>query len=69
MKTTIIKDFIGYGGRDEHSDLWPDDAPQQRQFHYSLYEIEIGLEVDLDTGKSRIVTVEGVELKTLGGFY
>ncbi len=42
--------------------LWPVDAPQHDVYHYSLYEVQVELEVEMETGKSRIVAVNGVEL-------
>lgn len=33
-----------------------------RAFSFACYEIEVGLEVDLDTGESRIVTIDGREV-------
>ena len=48
---------------DQFSELWPNDAPQQDEYHYSLYEVRIDLEVDLDTGKSRIAKVDGIPLE------
>jgi len=66
--TTIIKDYIGYGGREETSDLWREDAIQQKKFHYSLYEIEVTQEVDLDTGESRITAIDGIPLREPTGW-
>lgn len=57
-----------YGDSDELSELWDYEAPQQDVFHYALYEVTIELEVDLDTGRSRIATVNGVELASKGEF-
>lgn len=51
-----------HGEEDEYSDLWDLNAPQQEVYHYSLYEVEITLEVDLDTGKSRITQVDGSDV-------
>lgn len=48
-----------HGEDDELSDLWEPDAPQQKNYHYALYEVAVELEVDLDTGKSRVVAVDG----------
>lgn len=56
--TTIIQRYL-HGQDDEYSDLWPTDAVQQRRYHYSLYEVCVDLEVDLDTGDSRIVAIDG----------
>lgn len=56
--TTLVKRYL-HGQSDELSDLWDYEAPQQDVYHYSLYEVAIELEVDLDTGKSRIVSVNG----------
>jgi hypothetical protein len=50
------------------SDLWDHDAKQQEVYHYSLYEVAVDLEVDLDTGESRIVAVDGVKLDPLPKF-
>ena len=58
-----ITEYIGHGGRDEYSELWPTDAEQQREFHYSLYELELDCEVDLETGKLYLQGVSGVKLE------
>jgi hypothetical protein len=58
MRVQTVKRYL-HGGDDVLSDLWAPEAPQQDVYHYSLYEVEIDLEVDLDTGKSRIVGVDG----------
>lgn len=57
-----------HGGPDELSILWEPDAEQQEVYHYSLYEVMVELDVDLDTGKSRIATVDGVPLASLKDF-
>lgn len=67
MNTKIVKRYLR-ASNDDLSDLWDYEAPQQEAYHYSLYEVEIDLEVDMDTGKSRIVAVDGVALTTLGEF-
>ena len=59
--TTIVTRYL-HGQEDELSDLWPYDAPMQGKYHYSLYEVAVELEVDLDTGESRIKTVDGAPL-------
>jgi hypothetical protein len=53
---------------DELSSLWPYDAPQQDVYHYALYETQIDLEVDLDSGKNRIVAVNGRLITDPGDF-
>ena len=59
---------------DEYSGLWPipaGDAPddewrkfQSREVNFSnqLYEVKFDLEVDMETGESKIVRVDGREL-------
>lgn len=49
---------------DEYSDLWPTDAKQHEKFHYRLYETEFGMEVDMKTGETRIISVNKVPLIT-----
>lgn len=66
--TRIIKEYLGHGGREEMSDLWEPEDEQQEVFHYSLYEVAFELEVDLATGKSRIISVDGHKLETLPEF-
>ena len=65
--TVLVTRYL-HGEEDEYSDLWPnpgeeDSTPQteaaQDEYHYSLYEVRIDLEVDLRTGKSAIVAVDG----------
>jgi hypothetical protein len=51
MTTQIVTEYL-HGENDELSELWPPDAPQQEKFHYALYEVEVYLEVDMETGKS-----------------
>ena len=58
MNVITVKRYL-HGEEEMVRDLWPYDAPQQDVYHYSLYEVAIDLEVDLDTGKSRIVGVDG----------
>ena len=62
MNTKIVTRYL-HGEEDQLSDLWDYDAPQQDVYHYSLYEVAIDLEVDLDTGKSRIISVNGQKLE------
>ena len=65
--TKIITRYL-HSNEEELSELWPADAEQQKTYGYSLYEVGFDLEVDLDTGKSRIIAVDGVELKEKGRF-
>ena len=67
MNTVIVTRYL-HGEDDELSDLWEPDAEQQEVYHYSLYEVRVDLEVDLDTGKSRIFAVDGVQLSKLQEF-
>lgn len=48
---------------DELSSLWPPDAKQQGTYHYTLYEVSLEGEVDLDTGDFYIQKVNGVPLE------
>lgn len=59
--TKIVTRYL-HGEEDSLSDLWDYEAPQQDVYHYSLYEVKIELEVDMPTGESRIVTVDGKKL-------
>jgi hypothetical protein len=68
MTTQIVTEYL-HGENDELSELWPPDAPQQEKFHYALYEVEVYLEVDMETGKSRIVSVNGIGLPDPGDFH
>ena len=61
MPKKIVKRYL-HDESDEYSDLWPIDAPQQKKYHYALYEVAIDLEVDMDTGDSKIVRVDGKRL-------
>lgn len=69
MNTTYVTEYLHGGARDEMSDLWPYEAAQQDTYRYSLYEVKIQLEVDLDTGKSRIVAVDDIPLTAPGEFH
>ena len=64
MNTKIVKRYL-HGQEEDLSDLWPLDAKQQNAYSYSLYEVEVDLEVDLDTGKSRIVAIDKTPLSKL----
>lgn len=60
----IITEYV-HGGpeaSDEYSELWSHDAPQQRVYHYCLYEEPVEVEVDLDTGSFRYVGFAGKKL-------
>lgn len=59
--TVLVRRYL-HGEEDSLSDLWDYDAEQQDVYHYSLYEVAVDLEVDLATGKSRIVKVDGSAL-------
>lgn len=65
QNTRIVKEYL-HGDNDELSDLWDHDARQQEKYHYALYEVGIDLEVDMDTGESRIVAVDGIKLTRPG---
>jgi hypothetical protein len=67
MKTTTIKRYL-HGRQDGLCDLWKPEAKQQKNYHYALYEVAIDLEGDLDTGKSRILAVDGIDLVEPGEF-
>lgn len=58
MTTKIVTRYV-HDEDDELSDLWPLDAPQQDVYHYALTEVRIDLEVDMETGLSRIIRVDG----------
>lgn len=58
---TIVKYL--HGNSDEYEDLWDNEAPQQEVAHYWLYDVDVTLDVDLDTGEALITHVYGVELK------
>lgn len=62
MKTKIVKRYLR-ANNDELSDFWDWHAN-----HGSLYEVVIDLEVDMYTGKSRIVAVDGIALVKLPDF-
>lgn len=57
----IITRYVS-GQDDELSPLWDYDAPQQDNYHYVLYETDIKLEVDMDTGRALIIAVNGEPL-------
>ena len=69
MNTKII---TLHEGREDHfeefSDLWDLDAPQQDAFEYAASRLDVSLEVDLDTGKSRIIALNDVPLSIIGDF-
>jgi hypothetical protein len=47
---------------DEFAPFWDADDPRQNKIHYLLYEEPVDVEIDLDTGKHRIVGFAGQEL-------
>jgi hypothetical protein len=47
---------------DEFAPFWDADDPRQEKLHYLLYEEEVDVEVDLDTGKHRIIGFAGKAL-------
>jgi hypothetical protein len=64
LNTRIVTEYVhgGPDASDEYSDLWPTDAPQQRRYHYCLYEEEVQVEVDLDSGAFRYIGFAGKKL-------
>jgi hypothetical protein len=46
----------------ELSDMWEPEAPQQKEWHYVAYEVAVDLEVDLESGKALIISVNGSKL-------
>ena len=67
VNTVLVKRYL-HGSDDELSDLWHPDDPRQETYAYALYEVQVDLEVDLDTGKSRIIAIDGIELSKLQDF-
>lgn len=56
--TKVVREYL-HGGDEGLSELWHHDAPQQDVFMRRLYEVVVDLEVDLDTGETRIIAVDG----------
>jgi hypothetical protein len=52
---TYIEEFLG-GDYDRYDEV-PDN------FKYALYEVEFDVEVDIETGNTKILKVNGQELK------
>ncbi len=48
---------------EEHSLGMDEDAKAFGEFIYSLYEVELDMEVDTDTGETKILAVNGVKLE------
>lgn len=66
-KRTVVQDFYVHGGpeaSDEYLDLWPREAKQQEHAHYILYEEEVEVEIDLDTGQYRYLAFSGTPLRS-----
>jgi hypothetical protein len=68
MRSTKLVTRYLHNDNEELSDLWKPEDHQQEMYRYSLYEVKIDLEVDLDTGESRICAVDGIDLAVLGDF-
>lgn len=60
---TQVTEYV-HANREELSPLWKPDAPQQEVFHYTLYELRLDCDVDLDTGHLYIRAVNGVPLES-----
>jgi hypothetical protein len=67
MNTKLVRRYL-HDDTEDFSHIWSHDSTQQEVYAYALYEVAIDLEVDMDTGKSRIVAVDGRELKEPGDF-
>ena len=72
-RTKIVKRYL-HGDSDEFSGLWeqPDSGDQEAWkrftereslFERALYEVDFDLEVDLETGRTEIIRVNGRELR------
>lgn len=61
-ETRTIKKYL-HGSSDEQEDLWPYDTPQQDVAHYWLYEVEVTMDVNMETGEAVITHVQGVPLE------
>ena len=75
--TKVVRRYLHHESDEYPTDLWPmgegggprdEDMPQHERFHYALYEVAVDLEVDLTTGKSRILRVDDVPLAEVGDF-
>jgi len=67
VNTRTVTRYL-HGETDELSKLWPPEAKQQEVYAYALYEVSVDLEVDMNTGRSRIIAVDGVPLSKIGEF-
>jgi hypothetical protein len=52
-----------YYYNEEHALGMDEDSEAFNKFRYSLYEVELNMEVDTDTGESYIIGIEGVKLE------
>ena len=61
---TVTKTYYVHGQPydDEYAPFWPNDDERQNVIHYLLYEEPVEVEVDLDTGKTRILGFAGKAL-------
>lgn len=66
MSTTRLVRRYLHDNSDELSDLWDYEASQQDVYHYALYEVSVDLEVEMETGRSRIMAVNGIPLTDPG---
>lgn len=67
MTTKIVRRYL-HDESDLLSPLWASDAPQQEIYAYALYEVAVDLEVDMESGRSRIVAVDNKSLADPGPF-
>ncbi len=58
MSTIRVKDYLGHYGTEELED-WEEELSEaaQRALHYRLYELEVELEVDIETGEYKILSI------------
>lgn len=63
MNTTIRTYYVhGQPYEDEFAPFWPSEDTRQERIHYLLYEEAVEVEIDLDTGATRILAFAGKKL-------
>lgn len=57
MSNIVTKTYYVYGQpyEDEHAPFWPNDDERQEKIHYLLYEESVDVEINVDTGETRII--------------
>lgn len=62
----VYRKMYTHGDKDSNYDIGEDlgmDDDALQRFKYNLYEVEFLVEIDTDTGGSRIIEVDGIKVQ------